>query len=151
MNKNQLITENMKKIIISFISGIVLASVLLSISIFAALPPTVDPQYENASDAKCQIFIGSNFTTALASIEGKSRSSVNATVTLYKTKFGTTSVIYTDSATNDVFSKVSFEYNFSPEIGATYRLELYGVVTLNGVDEIIQESDTMVFRDISLQ
>jgi hypothetical protein len=142
----------MKKIIISFASIIALIGVLLSISVSAALPPIVEPQYQNVANAKCEIVTENNSATANASITGKIGASVQATVTLYKTKNATTYVVYTETTPQSNVSRTfTLEYPFVPEIGATYRLELYGIVTLNGVSEVIQESDTMVFRDISFQ
>lgn len=142
----------MNKNLIAVIAMTLLFSIVLPLTVMAALPPVAEPQWDNANEVVCMITIGSDNTTANAVIQGYAGCSIYASVTLYKTKNGTTTVIYADETPSNFSSiRASFIYHFSPEIGATYRLELYGIVTLNGVSEVIQESDTVVFRDISLQ
>ncbi len=142
----------MNKKSISIIAISILFSIILPLTVAAALPPVAEPQWNNVSNVVCTIDIGDDNTTAKGIIQGRTGSSIYASMTLYKTKNGTTTIVYADETPNNYASiRASFNYHFTPEIGATYRLELYGIVTLNGVDEVIQESDTVVFRDISLQ
>lgn len=117
---------------------------LLSGTVFAALPPSTDTQWENTSVVVCNIVVSGNSAMARASITGYTGAVVDAYARLYKIKDGIgTDIYYETTPDNNPYPFASFIYEFTPESGATYYLILYGTVTINGVDETIRKTDVV--------
>ena len=130
---------------IRFIPIVLVMGLLLSATVSAALPPSIDIQWVNTKKVVCEITITGNLGTVNASILGNTGTTVQATATLYETINGTTSVIYTQSTpTNNSLPLARFAHEFDVQSGATYYLEMSGVVSKNGVDETISRSDTEI-------
>jgi hypothetical protein len=89
-------------------------------------------------------FSSSGVGYALANVYGYSGSTVYATLTLYR-MYGSTAVqigYWTcDSSTNIA----TFNEQFTPVNGVTYRINLYAVVSRNGVDEIITRTTSETY------
>ncbi len=121
---------------------------LLSVTAYAALPVTVQPRWQNTMDMSCGIVVveGQAEALAKATITGFTGSTVSANVTLYKIKNGYKTVVYADSTpANHSLPYAIFTYEFIPESGATYFLSFDAIVTRNGVDEGISDSDIVTF------
>jgi len=121
---------------------------LLSVTAYAALPVTVQPRWQNINSMTCGIMVitGQDEAIAEASIVGYTGSTVSANVTLYKIKNGYKTVVYADSTpANHSLPYAIFSYEFIPESGATYFLSFDAIVTRNGVDEGISDSDIVTF------
>ena len=132
-----------KRIILAVLSF--LMAIVFAIPAAAYQPPATGVQWINTKSVSCNILVTGTSATASAAITGKSGSSVQATVTLYKTVNGVTSAIYSESKTSPSFlPKVSFSYGFTVQSGATYYLELNGTVSKGGYDEPITTSDTEI-------
>lgn len=115
---------------------------LLSLVVSAALPPSSEIQWENTQSTSCDIFITDNIGTVSASINGKYGSTVEAQAYLYEILNGTTTLLYSGSTPEDnSLPFASFVYEFEIKSGATYYLVMNGVVSRNGVDENISDSD----------
>ncbi len=129
-----------------FILVNLILSLLLSTTVLAALPPTIDTQWQNTSMVVCNIIVvdNSNIATARASITGYTGTTIDAYARLYKIKDGIGTDIYYETTPEDnPYSFASFGYDFTLESGATYYLILYGTVSKNGVDETIRKTDAV--------
>lgn len=136
--------KNKKRISLIIVS--LVCTLLFPTMVSAALPPTVEPQWANTNTVVCGIVVTSEGATARASITGKNGTYVEATATLYKIKDDVPTIIYTASTPeNNPMPFASFTYEFAPESGATYFLVLRGTVSKNGVEDVIEESDTAAF------
>ncbi len=108
----------------------------------AALPPTAEIQWENTKAVGCNIFVSGTSGSIGASITGYTGTIVRATVEFYMIKNGVRTTLYMASTpSNHTLPVAVFAYDFTPESGATYYLNLNGVVSRNGVDEKISRSD----------
>lgn len=127
---------------VTIIPVMLVFALLLSMSMSAALPPSIEIQWENTKSVTCEIIILDNLGTVNASIVGKTGTTVQASATLYKIVNGISTVIYTQTTPeNNAFPIARFTYEFEVESGATYYLIMNGVVSKNGVDEEINRSD----------
>ena len=132
-----------KRIILAVLSF--LMATLLAIPSFAALPQIDEIQWQNTKVVTCDVLISGNQGTATASIIGKTGSSVQGSVELYETISGVTTLIYSNSKpASSAPPRVSFTYSFTVQSGATYYLELNGIVSKGGYDEPITASDTEI-------
>lgn len=117
-------------------------ALLFSLSVSAALPPSVEIQWVNTKKVTCEVIITGNLGTVSASITGNTGTTVQATATLYEIINGISTVIYTESTpTPNPLPIASFTEDFTARSGATYYLIMNGVVSKNGVDEEINRSD----------
>ena len=130
-----------KKRISFFTLGLVWV-LLFSIMVSAALPPTAEQQWQNINAVVCGIIITVEGGTARASINGVTGSYVEARATLYQIVGSIPIVVYVGTTPeNNPMPYASFTYPFVPESGTSYYLFLYGVVSKDGIEEEIQESD----------
>jgi len=119
-------------------------SLLLSFSVSAALPPSAETQWDNTKSVSCDVFVINNLGTVSASIVGFYGTTVQATATLYEILPGLATIIYTESTPeNNPVPIASFTHDFEVKSGATYYLVMDGVVSINGVDETISDSDVV--------
>ena len=120
-----------------------LAMLLLMPSVaFAALPPSAEIQWTNTKAVGCNILISGTSGSIAANIIGNSGTTVRATVEFYMIKNGVRTTLYMASTpSNHSLSFAAFTCDFTPESGATYYLNLNGVVSKNGIDERISDSD----------
>lgn len=136
--------KNKKRI--SFIAFGLLWMLLFSTAVSAALPPTFEPQWENINTVVCGIIVTDDSSTATGSIAAVTGSYVEATATLYKLKNGLTTVEYFASTPeNNPLPIASFTYQFVPQSGASYYFVMEGVVSKDGVEEVIERSDSKFF------
>ncbi len=136
--------KNKKRI--SFIVFGLLWMLLFSTAVSAALPPKVEPQWANINTIVCGIAETNDGAMARGSIVGMTGTYVEATATLYKLKNGITTVEYFASTPeNNPYPFASFTYEFVPQSGASYYFVMEGVVSKDGVEEIVDESDMKFF------
>ncbi len=121
-----------------------LLAVMLPMSVFAALPQIDGVQWVNTKSVSCNIqVVSSTRAIFVATINGNTGSTVQGTIELYETIGNTTTLLYSDSQpATSVPPQAAFSHEFNIQGGATYYLELNGVVSKNGYDEIISFSDT---------
>ena len=121
-----------------------LLAIMFPLSVFAALPQIDSIQWVNTMSVSCNIqVVSSTRAIFVAEITGKSGSTVQGTIELYETIGNTTTLLYSDSdPATSAPPKVAFSHEFNIQGGATYYLELNGIVSKNGYDEIISFSDT---------
>ena len=132
------------KLYVRFILVSLLIALLLPITMLAALPPAMEVQWQNTQRVSCNIFVSGNLASASASITAYVGATVDAYARLYKIKDGIGTDIYYETTPDDnPYSFASFGCDFTPESGATYYLNLYGTVTLNGVSETIRDTDVV--------
>jgi len=122
---------------------IALAVVLLFPTVTsAALPPTVEPQWNTTMSVGCNIILSGNVGAATASIIGYTGSVVEAYAVLFMIKDGERTDLFWDSTPSDwTMAYASFGWDFTPVSGATYYLVLSGLVTGNGTHDDIYQRD----------
>lgn len=127
---------------IRIVLAILVVVLLLPTTVSAALPPSVEIQWENTAVVTCEVIIIGNIGVVDASITGNDGTTVRAWATLYEIIDGSGSIIYyEETPENNPYPFASFGYEFTPKSGATYYLVLDGVVSKNGVDETIYDTD----------
>ena len=123
-------------------------AVLLVVPVFlfpasAIVPPSDEIQWTNTTLVSCNIIVLGTDGSACASIVGKPGATIQATVVFYETIGGAVTTLYSDSKISSGLSPmVTFVHDLTVQGGATYYLELNGIVSKDGYDEIISFSDT---------
>lgn len=133
----------MRKKILSFSACLLSVILLLTNIAFAAMPPTVEPMYDNADRVSASINISSTgCATCAGTIVLHGGVKANVTLTLQKSKNGTTGWGDVKSWTDSGSYSLSINEDYYVMSGYYYRVKLVAKIydSNNKLLETIQES-----------
>lgn len=123
-----------------------ISAMLFPTIVSAALPCSAAIQWTNTQVVTCDLIMSDNLGSVCATVIGDPSSVVQATATLTSLKGIVKTIVYTESTPEDYsLYFADFLYEFVPQSYTTYRLDLDAVVSLNGVDEVIDEHDIVLY------